>query len=253
MGRNSYIFLFIILLVNHSVFSQEKLISGRIVVKDATVQGVHIINLVNEKEAISDVDGKFAILAKTEDLLVFSAVHLDYMRKIIEDTDYNSGTIIIQMTSKINQLDEVEISENNINALSLGILSKPIKSLTPAERRLKAGTGIEVYPSFGTMSGAAIGTDALINWISGRTKLLKQELKLEKKEILLRKTDGLYEDSYYTDTLKIPKDYIKAFQYYCIENEKFVTAINAKNGPMVAFVMSELAFEYNTLLKDEKK
>lgn len=253
MDRNNYILLLIILVVTQSVFSQEKLISGNIVVKDATVQGVHVINLVNEKEAISDAEGKFTILAKTDDLLVFSAVHLDYMRKIIEDEDYNSAKITIQMTSKINQLDEVEVSENNINALSLGIISKPVKSYTPAERRLKAGTEVDVHPSFGTMAGASVGTDALLNWISGRTKLLKREFELEKKELLLKKTDGLYDDSYYTDTLKIPKDYIKAFQYYCIDNEKFISAINGKNGPMVAFIMSELAVEYNTLLKDEKK
>lgn len=253
MSRNNYILLFIVLLFHQFVFSQaEKLISGKIVVKDATVEGVHVINLVNEKEAITDKEGKFSILAKTDDLLVFSAVHLDYMRKIIEDADYNSGNITIAMTSKINQLDEVEVSESNINALSLGVIQHPIKSLTPAERRLKVGTGVDVTPSIGAMSGASISTDALINWISGRTKLLKAEYELEKKEILLHKAGDLYPDSYYTDNLKIPKEYIKAFQYYCIENKKFIAAMDAKNGSMVAFVVSELAVEYNNLLKNEK-
>ena len=254
MKNNNYLLLAFISLISCWVSAQnEKLIVGKIVVKDAMVQGVHIINLVNEKEAVSDKDGNFSILAKTDDLLVFSAMHLDYMRKIIEDTDYESGIIAVQMTSKINQLEEVEIKENTINALSLGIISRPIKSLTPAERRFKTAAGLDITPNIGAMTGATIGTDALINLLTGRTKLLRQEMELEKKELLLKNTDGLFQDSYYTDTLKIPKDYIKAFQYYCIENSKFIAAINAKKTPMISFVMSELAVEYNNLLKDEKK
>jgi hypothetical protein len=31
-----------------------------------------------------------------------------------------------------------------------------------------------------------------------------------------------YEEKYYVETLKIPQDYIKGFQYYCIEDYEFV-------------------------------
>src|SRR6478609_7752493 len=93
------IFLLLLLFIVQFVFAQkEKWIQGKIIVKDATPQGVHIINLVNEKETISNEKGEFNIEAKTDDLLVFSSKHLDYQRKIIEDNDYKSASISIEMT-----------------------------------------------------------------------------------------------------------------------------------------------------------
>ena len=79
------------------------------------------------------------------------------------------------MTSKITQLDEVKVQKSNIDAVSLGILTKPGKVYTPAERRLKTATGLYASANAGTMMGGSVGLDPLINWISGRTALLKSE------------------------------------------------------------------------------
>ena len=59
-------FYLILLLLNVlTVFSQkEKIIQGKIVVKDSKLEGIRVINLVNEKEAITDAHGSFSILAK---------------------------------------------------------------------------------------------------------------------------------------------------------------------------------------------
>jgi len=47
--------------------------------------------------------------------------------------------------------------------------------------------------------------------MSGRITMLKKEIVVEKKEKLLLKLDGYYEDKFYTDVLKIPQDHIKGF------------------------------------------
>jgi hypothetical protein len=52
----------------------EKLLHGKIVVESGHIDGVTIVNLVNEKTTVSDGNGEFFILAKAEDLLVFSSV-----------------------------------------------------------------------------------------------------------------------------------------------------------------------------------
>src|SRR5436190_12533757 len=104
------IFLIILSLLSQFAFCQnEKWIHGKIIVKDATPKGVHIINLVNEKETVSDIRGEFDIEAKIDDLLIFPSDNLDYQRKIIEKEDYNRASITIEMTSKTIQLDEVTI------------------------------------------------------------------------------------------------------------------------------------------------
>jgi hypothetical protein len=234
-------------------FSQsEKIIAGKILVKNATPSGVHIINLVNEKEVISNEKGEFKILAKVDDLLVFSSLALDYQRKIIETEDYNTGFFTMEMTAKINQLDEVEVIQyNKINAVDLGILSKKPKAYTPAERRLEnAGvfrpTDILLIP-FGGMP-----IEPLLNAISGRTKQLKKELQIERKEFAILKIGDLFPDEYFVSQLKIPKDYVKAFQYYCVEKKDFISVLKSKNKTLIAFKMSELAVEYNMLLNEKK-
>lgn len=245
--------LFVFLMLSQFAFSQEeKLVKGKVVVKDAMVEGVRVVNLVSEKEVLTDSKGEFSILVKPEDLLVFSAAHLDHMRKFIEEEDYNSSLITVEMTSKITELDEVEVRNfPRINAVGLGILSKPAKIYTPAERRLR--TASELYPeaNAGMMMGGSIGLDPLLNWISGRTAMLKKEEEVEKKEFLLHKLSNLYEEDFYTEKLKIKKESIKGFQYYAIYNERFIEALNSKNKILATFLIGGLALEFNTI-SDEK-
>ena len=229
-----------------SVFSQkEKWIQGKIVVKDSKLNGIRVINLVNEKEAITDENGMFKILVKPDDLLVFSAEFLDYMRKIVEESDYNKGILEVQMTAKVTQLDEVEIKDyKRINAVSLGILSSPAKVYTPAERRLRTASAL--YPTLyaGTMAGGSIGLDPLMNWISGRTAMLKTALKAEEKEILLQKLDFYYTDEFFTDKLQIETLYLGTFKNYAIYDTVLIEAINSKNKARMDFNLYRLATEF---------
>lgn len=244
------LFLYLIVLCSFSVFSQkEKLLQGKVIVKNSKLSGIRVINLVNEKEAISDAEGRFEITAKPDDLLVFSAEFLDYMRKIVEETDYNNGSFEIEMTSKIEQLDEVEIYENKrINAFALGILSKPAKEYTPAERRLQTATGL--YPSLyaGNMAGGSIGLDPLINWISGRTAMLKRALKAEEKQILLDRIAFYYpEETYFTEKLKIEALYLERFKDYIVYDALLVEAVQTKNKPRMDFNLYRLSTEFKNL------
>jgi predicted RND superfamily exporter protein len=249
--RNSIVL--VLVFFSQLVFSQgAKLLKGKVVVKDATPEGVKVVNLVSEKEVITNAKGEFSIWVEPEDLLVFSATHLDFMRKFIETEDYNSSLLVVEMTSKANQLEEVEVHNySGINAVSLGILSKPAKEYTPAERRLKTATGLYPQANVGTMMGGSIGLDPVLNWISGRTAMLKKEVEVEQKEFLLHRLGNLYEEEYYTNRLKIKKESIKAFQYYVIYDEKFVNALNSKNNSLATFLTGGLALEFNKLSNEK--
>ena len=89
------------------------------------------------------------------------------------------------------------------NGYEMGILDKKAKEFTPAERKLN--TASNLYPSVyaGTMAGGSISLDPILNWISGRTKMLKNELKVERKEIALQKLTNLLEVDYFTQTLSL--------------------------------------------------
>ena len=216
----------------------DVLIHGKVIADSTSTESINVVNLVNEKATITDRNGEFYILAKAEDLLVFSAVNFEYHRKSIEEEDLKKNPIFIKMIRKINQLDEVIVNEYpNITAEKLGIIPKGQKKYTPAERKLYAA-----------QSGPV---DILLNILSGRTNMLKKELEVEKKERFLAKVEVLYEDVYYTETLKIPQDYIKDFQHYLIDDAEFVSALNAKNKALIKFSMTKLAVKYKELVKPE--
>jgi hypothetical protein len=250
----SKVLIFLALMCSFAAFSQnEKRIQGQISVKDSKRDGIRVINLVNEKEAITDAEGRFSILAKPDDLLVFSAEFLDYMRKIIEVTDYDKGSIEVVMTSKVLQLDEVEIVDyKRINAVSLGILSRPAKQFTPAARRLQTATGL--YPTLyaGTMAGGSIGLDPLINWISGRTSMLKRALKAEEKELLLQKMDYYYPETFFIEQLEIEPLYLGSFKNYAVYDVVLIDAIQTKNKARMDFNLYRLSTEFKNLKDYEK-
>jgi hypothetical protein len=235
--------LILFVVLSQMTFGQiagEKLLHGKIIVESGNVGGVTIINLVNEKTAVSDGNGDFFILAKAEDLLVFSSVNLDYYRKIIEAEDLKPDVLIIKMTAKITELEEVIVNKHpEINAVSLGISPKGIKHYTPAERRLFTASSTPI--------------DALLNIMSGRTEMLKKGIEVEKKERLLAKFDVLFAQDYYINTLKIPTDYIKGFQYYCIEDKKFAASLGTKNKTMTMFLIVPLAVKYNEIIVGENE
>jgi hypothetical protein len=234
------LFLFLFCQITFGQIVGEKLLHGKIVVESGNVGGVTVINLVNEKTAISDGNGDFFILAKAEDLLVFTSVNLEYYRRIIEEEDLKPDVLNIKMTAKITELEEVIVNKHpEINAVSLGISAKGIKHYTPAERRLFTANSTPV--------------DALLNLMSGRTAMLKKGIEVEKKEYLLAKIDVLFEDDYYVNTLKIPTDYVKGFQYYCVEDEKFATSLRSKNKTMAMFLIVPLAEKYNEIIACENE
>ena len=157
------------------------------------------------------------------------------------------------MTAKITQLEEVSVNKNpEINAVSLGISPKGIKKYTPAERRLKTAGDFKPIHLLQILGGS-MPVDPLLNAISGRTAMLKRELEIEKKERLLLLFNSLLAETYFSNTLKIPSDYIKGFQYYCIEDGKISEALRSKNKTKIEFLIVPLATKYKEIIANEKE
>ena len=218
-----------------SMWSQdlnEKLLQGIIAADDALLSGIDVVNLGNEKVTVTNSKGEFSILAKADDILVFSSKSLEMRRVLIDEDDLKSGAITVNMYPKINELDEVIVKKSPIEGVSI---IPGQKQYTPAERKLRtATTGI---------------LDVPINWMSGRTAMLKKEVVVERKERLLDKVGILYEDKYYIETLKIPEIYIDDFQRYIIQDKEFTAALKVKNRTMMLFLISKLAVNYNAIPK----
>lgn len=252
----SKITLVVLVLFCQITFGQttgEKLIHGKIIVESGNVAGITVINLVNEKSTVSDNNGDFYILAKVEDLLVFSSVNLEYYRRSIEEEDLKTEILTIKLIAKTTELDEVVVNKHSeINAVDLGISPKGIKHRTQMERKLYTAGDFKPIHLVGLLGGS-LNVDALLNSINGRTQMTKKLIELENKVNLLEKTDLFFEDEYYVNTLKIPTEYVKGFKYYIVEDEKFTTILKSKNKTQIEFAMVSLAERYNEIIASENK
>ncbi len=235
-------FFFLVNLTFGQGFLASKKINGKITADYNDLEGIYIINLKSEKATLTERGGYFSINASVGDTLMFSAVQFKGLKLALKESDFMKELFFVKLEPLIRLLDEVKINEyKNINAVSLGIISPNMKHYMPAERKLYTATS----------GGGILPVDPILNWMSGRTAMLKKEVEVEKKELLMNKIDGWYEEKYFIQTLKIPENYVKGFKYYIVQDSKFVEAMKSKNKTMATFVMNELAVNYLQLLKEK--
>ncbi|NDP25904.1 MAG: hypothetical protein GZ087_00535 [Flavobacterium sp.] len=245
------------ILIANIILAQESpriVLNGKINANSMDLEGVYVINLKTEKSTISEKEGYFAISAIPGDTLLFSAVHLKEIRICLHQEDFEKGLFLVKMEPMITYLKEIVVKRyDNINAFSLGIVSKGKRSYTPAERKLYTATSLSPTSSYTGMAGGSISADPLLNWISGRTKMLKKELEVENKEFYLLQLENMFDKNYFANHLKIPLDYIKGFEYYIVENARFTTVLKTKNKTNIEFAMVTLAENYIKIIASENQ
>jgi hypothetical protein len=240
--KTNNILLALLLLITGITFGQSpvsKEITGQVVERSTTIEGVNIINNTTQKATVSDVNGMFAIVVKEGDVLVFSSVNLEPLKHRVTADDLSLNSIVVKMTVKEIQLKEVVVNENaDLTAENLGIIPYGQKKYTPAERKVYTATSTSI--------------DKLLNKISGRTTMLKKEVNVEKKEALFRKMEYMFDENYYTERLKISPEDIKGFQLYCVDDGEFAVSLDTKNKTLSMFLITELARKYLIILENEK-
>ena len=189
-----FTYLFVFFFLTQITFGQTKeakQISGKILAESTSVEAVNVINNTTQRTTVSDANGLFSIVVNEGDVLIFSAVNLESLRKKITKQDLLLDVVKVQMTAKSIDLKEVIINEHpEITAENIGVIPYGQKKYTPAERK--------IYTANSTVG------DKLLNSISGRTAMLEKEAVVEKKELnqwflnitkysdqLLKSLDGL--------------------------------------------------------------
>jgi len=228
----------------------EKLLQGKISVDSVGVNGINILNLTNGKATQTNNSGEFFILAKANDILVFTAINLKKYRRTISFSDFELGKLSIILDPKITELKEVIVNKNEINALSLGVVTRDPVKYSPAERRLRTAGDFKFIELL-QLLGGSMPLDPLINKINGRTKRLKKLVVLEKKENFIKLISELYNQEYFTVQLGIASDYVNGFKYFIVENENFLKVLESKNEERTSFFMVALAQEYKDILNIE--
>lgn len=248
---------FLVVIAGQACLAQTQdrsVFNGKITSSTSNVEGVYVINAQTEETVTSDASGSFSILAKADDVLVFSSIVFKEKRIMLKQEDFSNLNFTVSLNMVMYQLQEVVIKRyDNINAESLGVIPEGQRKYTAAERKLQTATALNATANAGTMAGGSISADPLLNFFSGRTAMLKKEVAVEKKEFFMRLLENMFSLEHFIDRLKIPAEYVKGFEYYAVDNEKFTAILNSKNKTSTEFLLGELAVKYKEIIASENK
>lgn len=207
-------------------FSQSVNIKGKID-SNVDVENIHVINKTAQEFAITNEKGEFEISASLNDIIVFSSIQQKSKSIIVDKNMVVFKAMRVILEEKINELDEVIIGkiltgnlmldvqnvegDAPINFFDVGIPGYTGKPATQSERRLHEAT----------TGGGFIPLNPILNAISGRTKQLKSQIKMEENEALMLSIKGrLAHDFFISNPLK--EDIKMDFFYFCADDENFI-------------------------------
>lgn len=253
MKTNSSLLVVLFVQIGFGQETVSKEISGQILEPSISIEGVNIINSATQATSVSNADGKFSIRVKEGDVLIFSAVNLESLKYRITNTDFSLASIRIKMKTRQTELSEVVVNEYaHINAVNLGIVAKNQKKYTAAERKLAVAGDFKPISLLGLLGGS-MPLDPILNKINGRTKNLKKNIEVEKKEASIVQLGYIFEQAYFVDRLGISSEYVAGFKYYLVENEEVVSLLRNKEKSKLEFLINELALKYKEIIASELK
>jgi hypothetical protein len=209
------------------------------------LEGIYVINLKTEQAVFTNESGNFAIKAGVGDTLVFSGLQFKRKEVVLCAEDFEKKPFDVHLIAMVNELNEVVIRNySGINATSLGIIPFDQKKYTPAERKYATASSARLNPG---------GFDPVLNLISGRSAMLKKEMAVEKKEFYIVMLEKMFNKEHFINTLRLPLDYIKGFEYYVVDNQKFTKVLEMKNKTTIEFLLGELAEKYKDIIACENE
>jgi hypothetical protein len=237
-------FTCLMVFINVTVFCQERVpLKGKITAGKFIVTDVFVINKGTGAEAKSNAKGLFTITAKVGDKLAVYSNKIEVREFAVTKLSFAEVPYVMEVIPKGTELKEVVI--NAVTPESLGLVPANQKQYTVAERRLRAAGG-----EFGLGNGFTVSLDYIINVISGRLKMLEKALETEKKEFAIERLNGIYLDEQIEVELKIPKEYVRGFLFYVVEDEVFLAAMHAKNQELARLNLIRLSESYRERLAE---
>lgn len=201
----------------------RKVLNGRVTADSLLVENITVKNISSNKIAVTDNDGKFAIMARPGDNLLFSGVTFNSAKIVLRPEDFSKQELVIKLDIKVTVLDEVVITPVILTG-ELAIDAKNLKTLE-INNALKPAT--ESFNEFEAERDINIAMPAVGRDMKGIdvAQVYKRYIKKKKKnEASLKTASGQetfasaarqrYSYHFYTEALKIPRKEIDDFLQY---------------------------------------
>jgi len=215
-------------------FGQKKLVGK--VTNSVDVEGIHVFNKTFHKYTITNVKGEFSIFARVNDTIIFSGIQFQLKEFVVTPEVINKQPFLLLLDEQVNELDVVYIkpalsgdlfkdaqkikTKQQVTAKTLGLPNAHVVPPSQAERRLYTATS------------ASSPVDALINAISGRTKMLKKMAGYAKKTNLENSVISSF-NQIMMDDFKIPEDKLFDFLYYASSDILFSQIVKTNSNIII--------------------
>ncbi len=251
-------FFFIILFfICHIVISQSIEISGQVETEN-DVENIHVINKTAQVFTVTNIEGEFKISARLNDTLLFTSIQHKTKSIVISEAIVSTKRCVVVLEELVNELHQVTIGKllsGDLNAdirhaegdppisfYDVGIPGYKGKPATQSERRLNEAT----------TGGGFIPLNPILNAISGRTKMLKEHISLEKNDNLLHKIKiNLSEDFF--SSYQLDENLHADFFYFCEEDPDFILRCKNKSDIEVFEFLKEKLLKYKQNLNVKKE
>lgn len=242
MGRTNFLLILFLSLLPQFILSQETELEGK-VVSPLDVENIHVINKTAQKFTTTNIYGQFKITATVNDTIVFSSIQHKLLSIIVDKEIITDQYFEVTLEEQINALDQVVVGKvlsgdimsdiGNVDgepmtAKKAGIPSYQGPPKTQSERRLnEATTGGGIIPLF-----------PIINAITGRTKKLKNQVKLEEKETLMYSLKTRLSE-YLFEMNPLEEDYQMEFFYAVSEEPDFISKCKNQSDMLILEYLNE--------------
>ncbi|GHA30908.1 hypothetical protein GCM10007103_10560 [Salinimicrobium marinum] len=230
-----------------SIYAQEReFITAKVVKNDSVMENVHVNNVSAKKFSVSNKKGLFFIDARAGDTLVLSHVSTRDFIKFLSEEDFESDLLLIRMEDNANELDEVILNEySHINVVSVGIVDKKVEILSENERRLRTAGDFKPIHLLGLLGGS-LEIDPILNAINGRTKRLKRNIKIEKKENNIALLRNQFSD-YMRKTMELSDEEILQLINFAVEEPNFQIIVDSENEEQLKLFLHDTWFKFQKL------
>jgi uncharacterized protein YueI len=222
--------LFIALVfVFQSGFSQtEKLIKGKVLSEQFPVEKVEVANFSSKKVSITNLAGEFSLVAQAGDELIFISKNHDIKKIIIDQKTINKNNLLISLTLKPEQLEEVVVQSMPSIKLSKDAKWEQAKkdqyTLEKNASKLK-NPGVYDGTIENGMDLKRIGKMILGLFIKEKEEVSQIKPQIEFKQLAKSTCD----EKFYLQTLKLKPEEIDLFIQFCDADPKSKMLISSSN------------------------
>jgi hypothetical protein len=202
-----------------SQFSFSQTIKGKVVFNNYAIPKVEVINASTKTVAVSDANGEFSIIAKTNDILVFVSKEHQIKKITINPKLFTKDELVVELILKAEELNEVVIT--NIPSIKISKNEKweqdKLDEYT-LEKNARATKVDGVYT--GTIENG-MNLMRIGGMILGLFKKEKDEVKKTVPEIEFSTVaKNSYDQKFYLETLKLKANEIELFLQFCEADPK---------------------------------